>query len=365
MMVPYDLSRQAGGVKHHAVQLAQALRRMGDTVVVCGPATTKSLPDGMVGFRGVINIAGNGSDNHLGILTSPLAVRRFFHEQKFDLLHVHEPEAPMLAYWATWLTPRLPKVCTFHAFNEEASASVTRWRRLAARLLYRHYQRGISVSPAAARLVAANWARPLPIVPNGVSVADFRPSDGPRTPGPHRLLFVGGLADARKGAKVMLEAYRALCADKMPVALDLVGDPKGFGPLPDLPGLKHHAHLSFEELVARFRAADCLVAPALGQESFGMILLEAMACAKPVIYSDIEGYGHVAVEGGSIKVPPNDASALAAAICGLLNLPEKRLREMGAINHQAAQSYDWAHVARSVRQEYLAARSARPSEARS
>jgi phosphatidylinositol alpha-mannosyltransferase len=192
-------------------------------------------------------------------------------------------------------------------------------------------------------------------VPNGVSTDVFVPG-APRTRdgGPLRLLFVGRLSDERKGLRYMLEAYEQLRAQGVAVTLDIVGEQAGAPVPPAMPGLTYHGPVPRSELIKRFQECDVYVAPSTGQESFGIVLLEAMATGAPIVCSDIEGYRAVASPTGSVLVPPRDAQALAAAITSLVNAPERRAR-MGAVNLEHVRAYDWSTVATRVREEYLVA----------
>jgi phosphatidylinositol alpha-mannosyltransferase len=167
-------------------------------------------------------------------------------------------------------------------------------------------------------------------------------------------LFVGRLSDERKGLRVMLDAYQRLLAKGVSATLDIVGEQAGAPLPPALPGLIYHGPVPRSELVRRFQECDLYVAPSTGQESFGIVLLEAAATGAPIVCSDIEGYRAVAHPAGTVLVPPRDPEALAAAIADVAQSPE-RLARMGAINVQHAKAYDWAHVARRVREEYLVA----------
>jgi glycosyltransferase involved in cell wall biosynthesis len=138
------------------------------------------------------------------------------------------------------------------------------------------------------------------------------------------------------------------------VSLDIVGEQAGAPPPPQLEGLRYYGPVSRADLVKRFRACDVFVAPSTSQESFGIVLLEAMATASPIVCSDIEGYRQVVDPRGAHLVPPRDAGAIAAAVEELAHSPQLRAT-MGALNLRHAQEYDWAHVAARVRDEYLMA----------
>lgn len=354
VLVTYDIAED-GGVKHHAFAIAQALRRRGDNVSIFGPSTRPMTDPGVYGIGGVVNIQANGSGNAFGIFCSPFKIRRFFREKQFDVIHVHEPLNPTLAYWAAWLAPRTPHVATFHAFGEKESLSLKLARGFMAPLVRPFYQRAIAVSEPARRWAAPSWKNPIAIIPNGVSVRSFRPdARPPQGDGPLRLLFVGKLTDPRKGFRYAVEAFARLRARGMAVVLDVVGDRGDSTGLPDMPGLTYHGSLPLQGLVDRYRACDVFVAPSTGQESFGLVLLEAMATARPIVCSAIEGYKQVADEHGARLVPPCDPVAIEQAIVELAADPLLRWR-MGVWNRNRAESYDWEHIAARVREQYLEA----------
>lgn len=365
MLVTYDLALN-GGVKQHAVNLAHQLRLGGDDVTVIGPTSRELTEPDTYGFRGVVNVHSNGSDNHLGIFVCPYKVGRFFHENRFDVIHIHEPLNPSMSYWATWLARDVPHVATFHAFSEAESPAKRIARQVFGVTMEPWFQRAIAVSEPARRYAALAWKSPLAVIPNGVPTRQFRPAPFVDHGGPLKLLFVGRLGDPRKGARYIIEAYRQLVEQKVPVTLDLVGELGASPPPPALPGLTYHGGVSLERLIEHYRACDVFIAPSTGQESFGIILLEAMASAKPVICSGIEGYRQVATTPGSILVPPSDATALARAIADFVGIDAATRRRMAEINVEHARSFDWEVVTARVRGEYLAAMglSVEPLEAR-
>jgi phosphatidyl-myo-inositol alpha-mannosyltransferase len=369
MMVTYDMASPGGGVKQHALHLAASLRRLGDEVTLVGPSSVPTDEAGVHSFRGVINVPANGSDNYLGLLVSPRAIARFFREHPFDVIHIHEPLQPALSYWSVWLTRKIPHVATFHAFSEDEGL-VLRWARKAwGMMMFPWIQRAIAVSEPAQRYASDAWSRELTIIPNGVPTTIFRPP-GPGDSREHgaqvKLLFVGRIGDVRKGARFLFEAYAGLLARKLAVTLDVVGELGQAEPPPELPGLTYHGAVGFDQLTALYRACDVFVAPSTGQESFGIVLLEAMASAKPVVCSDIEGYRQVATTEGSTLVTPSSAKALEDGIAKVVQTDPETRRRHGELNRRHAEQFDYDRLAERVRHEYrLAISACRPAMAQS
>lgn len=354
IVAPYDLATR-GGVKHHIVGLASALRARGDSVTILGSASQPVHEDGVVTTGGIVSLESNGSANEMPIFASPLETMRFFRSRPFDVIHVHEPSIPSLAYWATWLTPGIAKLCTFHAYAEAPPLLLRIGQRFFGALQFPFYARGLAVSEAAAEYAARAWKRPLSIVPNGVDTELFAPSaETEPEPGALRLLFVGRLGDTRKGWSVMLDAYQRLLTNGVNVSLDVVGDSSGAPALPPLPGLRAHGPLALSELVERYRACDLFVAPSISQESFGIVLLEAMATGRAIVCSDIRGYREVAKAEGAAFVRPNDPALLASVITSLA-CDRPRRAAMQAFNLASVSAYRWPALAEQVREHYLAA----------
>ena len=364
IVVPYDLAEE-GGVKRHAFHLAHALRGAGDEVEIVGPLSRGRADPHVHAFGGVVNVPANGSANYMALLTPPWAVGRFFRKRRFDVVHIHEPVVPMLAYYALWLSPGAAHVATFHMYAESEGRASRLARGVLARWLFPALEAGIAVSGAAADFAAAQWRRPLAVIPNGVPTSTFTPAGSDRAPEPGgrlRLLFVGNWRDRRKGLPVLLEAHRRLREQGVEATLDIIGEGQPDPADRALPGVTFHGSIGSEATLAEhYRRCDVFVSPATGQESFGIVLLEAMACGRPLVCSDIRGYREVVDAEGACLVPPGDAPALAGAIGALARAPERR-RLMGARNRLRAERFDWASIATRVREIYAAAIAARGAQ---
>jgi phosphatidylinositol alpha-mannosyltransferase len=353
IVVPYDLADPGGGVKHHAVQLARLLRQQGHQATILGASSVETQEPHTFGIGGIVNVPSNGSDNRMALLASRSRVKKFFRERTFDVVHIHEPPIPSISYWTAWLTPGIPKMSTFHAFAEAPPLGLRLLQRFGGAIQYSFFDHAVAVSPSAARFASAAWHRPMGIVPNGIPIDLFTPALRPAAPGrSRRLLAIGRLTDERKGIATMIEAFRILRARDDRWACDVVGE-DGTTPLaPTIPGLTYHPPQPLNGLIERYRECDIFVAPSTSQESFGIVLLEAMATGKPIVCSDIEGYRHVADPGGTVFVPPRDATALADALDALI-ADEPRRRAMATFNLAYVRRFDWSLVAKSIVREYL------------
>ena len=309
MVSPYSLS-VPGGVQGQVLGLARALRSLGHAVEVLGPSDG-AAPPGVTGLGPSIAVPANGSvaPIALGPATAVRAVRAL-RSGGFDVAHLHEPLVPGPCL-AALVSPPCPLVGTFHAAGSSASY---RWAgRLLGRLAGRLGQR-CAVSEEAAGLAGRYLGGSYDIVPNGVEVARFAgavpwPTEAPT------VLFVGR-HERRKGLAVLVAALPELPPD---IRVWVVGQG------PETERLRAACagdarvtwlgRLDDDELDRRLAGAHVLCAPSLAGESFGMVLLEAMAAGTAVVASDIPGYAGVArADREALLVPPGDAAALGAAL---------------------------------------------------
>ena len=354
---PYDLAR-AGGVNSHIRAQARALRQLGHRVCVFGAASAP-LSDGEEAIGGCISLVVLGTETGIGV--DPRAwsrVARLFRREQFDVVHVHEPLMPLVPWCATWQA-EVPVVATFHTYRERGHRFYPLSRPLLAPLM-RRVSRRIAVSAVARETVARYFPGDYTIVPNGIDVDHFRraagrPSD--LTDDRPHVLYVG-LLEPRKGVGHLIDAMALVKRDIPRVRLVIVGN----GPERDALGKRALAAgldarfagpVSDDHLPAYYQAADVVCAPALEGESFGIVLLEAMAAGRPVVASGIDGYvglvGHA--DCGARIVPPGDASALAREITTLLADAGLR-RRLGAKGPAFAAGFDWEAVAKELQAIY-------------
>ncbi len=323
LVCPYSLSRP-GGVQGQVLGLARVHAASGHRVVVFAPVDVPvEMPSGveLVPTGRSFRVPANGSVAPVSLsipaAASSLRVLRAGH---FDVVHVHEPFAPGLPYGLLLGRELPPLVATFHRSGSSAFYSLLSpiARRLAGRIAVR-----TAVSEAARLTAAAALGGTYEIGFNGIEVDRYRnavawPKERPT------VLFLGR-HEERKGLAVLLEAF-----DRMTGHPGLPGRPQlwiaGDGPdtaslqrlHPDSADRTWLGVIPEQEKLRRLAAADVLCAPSLGGESFGVVLLEAMAARVPVVASDIEGYRDAA-GGCAVLVPPGEAGALAEALAGVVS----------------------------------------------
>lgn len=322
MVCPYSLS-VPGGVQGQVMGLARELRNMGIECRVLAPCDGPP-PDTFVTPLGAsLPTSANGSVAPLA--PDPSAVLRTIRalrDEVFDVLHLHEPFTPGPPQTAILLHPA-PVLATFHAAGDSASY---KYLKNLINPAAKNVAHAVAVSKDAADLVASYLGGEYEILFNGVELDVYR-SMPPKVTNA-RTIFFCGRHEERKGLDVLLAAITELPAD---VRLWIAGSG------PDTERLKRMyagqrrveflGRVSDADKIARLRGADVFCAPSLGGESFGVVLLEAMAADTAVVASGIDGYRNVATDGvDAVLVPPGDATALAAALTRVLDDSDLRRR---------------------------------------
>jgi phosphatidylinositol alpha-mannosyltransferase len=272
------------------------------------------------------------------------------------VIHVHELLAPSLPGLATLLS-RVPVIATFHAnctprFHSLFYSVAARCLRPVARKLAVR----LAVSQAAATCAAPRMGGPVRIVPNGIDIETFAHATPMSLPPGRKLLFVNRL-DRRKGIEIALQAFERLASRFEDLLFVVCGDgPRRSAPDALPPSVRRRVLMLGDvpdaQLPSVYAAADVFVAPATGQESFGVVLLEAMAAGAPIVATDIEGYREVAGNGGcALLVRPAEPAALAHAIGRLLESP-LLARRLAAAGRRRVQRFSWRIVTDEIERTY-------------
>jgi len=361
LVSPYDLA-VPGGVNNHLHHLAERFIAMGHEVRIIAPSSklTGLHPDAIV-LGTPRSIPAGGSVARMSMsprLAAP--VRRILDEERFDVVHVHEPLVSFLPITFLRFSTAI-NVGTFHAARESGARLYTYTKRLLM-AGFRRLDGKIAVSQAAASLIAPHFPGYYNIIPNGVEVERFaapQPPIAELDDGMINILFVGRL-EKRKGLRYLLRGFEIVKAQRPDTRLVVVGSydarqKQVYERLVRESGLRDVefvGYVSNDDLPRYQQSADIFCAPNTGNESQGIILLEAMAAGRPVVASNIEGFAEVITHGvEGLLVRPQDGEALGAALLELVNDPERR-REMGLKGSERAQHYSWERVAQQVLSYY-------------
>jgi phosphatidylinositol alpha-mannosyltransferase len=400
-----------GGVNRHVEQLAAYLRERGHRVTILAPGGRAG--EGFYSAGRSMPIPANRSVAHICFGPRVAArVRRFLAASRFDLLHLHEPLVPSVSMLALHYS-RAANVGTFHAARERGSLGYLLARPLLKPLVERLHLRAV-VSRTAEELVSRYFPGDYLLLPNGVDTRRFHVQGGDlfhllegspvyeedRTggvggaaemdfeevedargtggragtvgseellcrisgldPGAFYLLFVGR-EEPRKGLQVLLEALPRVRERHPEVRLLVVGT-EGGGRMEE--GVTWLGRLPDRLLPAAYRTAEVMVAPSLGRESFGIILLEAMACGVPVVASDIPGYRSVVEDGvQGMLVPPGDPGKLAEALMRLVEDADLRQR-LAEAGRARAEEFSWDKLVVKVEEVYREALEIRTARGR-
>lgn len=356
MICPYSFD-VPGGVQAHVTELADVFLDRGHEVSVLAPAGRDTdLPEYVVRAGPALAIPYNGSVSRVNF--SPkgyLRLRRWVAENGFDVLHVHEPNSPSISMLSLMVASG-PIVTTFHT-----ATSKSLWLSVFQGILRPYHERiagKIAVSELARRWQMESLGSDAVEIPNGINVASFadaEPLDGYPHPG-GTILFLGRFDEPRKGIDVLMRALPAV-VERFPYVRVLVvggGNQAALrrraGPLAE-----HLVFLGQVDDATKARAlasADVYCAPNLGGESFGIVLVEAMAAGAAVIASSLNAFRRVLDDGRAGRlVETGSPDQLAAGLVELLADPEARA-DLVAAGRIRADKYDWSRVADQILRVY-------------
>jgi phosphatidylinositol alpha-mannosyltransferase len=380
LVSPYSYT-YPGGVAGHVEALADELIREGHDVRLLAPydpddrhariahrgarPERRPVPDHLISLGRTIGIPANGAVSNLAL--TPFAVSVLARELRYggyDVIHVHEPNAPMVSWFATE-TARVPLVGTFHAHSTGRVVNHVTSSFLGARRLYNRLHVRIAVSAAARWTAERFYGGRYRLIPNGVDLT--RAPSWPVEPSDElRLLFVGR-AEARKGLPVLLRSFEALRAAGVEARLTVAGatEEEVEPYLLEREGIEIAGRVTEDEKWRLLHEADLLCAPSLGGESFGMVLTEAFAAGTPVVASDIAGYRDVVRPGtDALLVPAGDPVALGEGLQELALEPVRR-RQMAAAARERAERFAWPRIGGEVMSAYEDAIELASSQSRS
>ena len=364
LVSPYDFA-YPGGVANHIFALERHFTQMGHEVKVIAPASRaiSTFGDRFIPIGKPRPIPTSGSIARVTIsLRLASRIKAVLNEEKFDIIHLHEPFMPMLCT-AVLRFSNTANVGTFHAVHGKPGYNFG--RPISTIMLKRRAHKldgKTAVSKPAMEFARKHVPGYYTIIPNGVDLDHFSPNVSPIDEfcdGKVNILFVGRL-EKRKGVSYLLKAYKRVKQEIPNSRLIIVGPGtrlRGkYERQVKRSGLKDVVfvgYVSYDELPRYYETADIFCAPAIGWESFGIILLEAMAMGKPIVASNIDGYASLVTHGvEGLLVPPKDEEMLAQALITLM-ANESLRQEMGARGRVKAADYSWEHITRRVLNYYV------------
>jgi phosphatidyl-myo-inositol alpha-mannosyltransferase len=349
-----------GGVREHVSGLAEALMDLGHEVSVIAPADDDAeLPPYVVPAGRAVPVPYNGSVARLAFgFLSASRVRRWLKDADFDVLHVHEPAAPSLSLLACWVADG-PIVATMHAAVPRSRAMHAAQPILSSAL--EKISGRIAVAEAARNTLVEHFGGDAVLIPNGVHVGRYEKAEPlPGFPGGGGTLgFLGRMDEPRKGLDILLDAFTQMAQERPGLRLLIAGRGDADEVLDQVPAALQDrvvllGQVSDADRIRMLHSVDVFCAPNTGGESFGYVLVEAMASGAPIVASDLEAFRQVLRGGEAGELfETGNAAALAAAAGRLLDDPARRAT-LAAAALAAVREFDWSVVARDVVRVYEA-----------
>lgn len=360
LVTPYEYP-YPGGVTEHVAHLDHWFRQWGHEVKIIAPCKedAQDVPDNVIRMgKSITPLHFGGSVSRITL--SPRIyrpVKQLLKDEQFDVIHLHEPLMPALPLFVLRHSKTI-NVGTFHAYREKPHWGLETLRSV-LQPFFDKLDARICVSQAAYDLISRYYPGDYVIIPNGIDVQHFggahvqpiaKYNDGRPT-----ILFVGRL-EKRKGFRYLIRAYPYIVEAIPDARLIVAGaytkeDKESFvryARMHHLSSVRFVGRVSHEDLPRYYKVCDVFCAPSTGFESFGIVLLEAMAAGKPIVATNIAGYRGVLEDGQEgLLVEPENERALAEAIIRLLRDPALR-QQMGERGRRKAARYDWPIIARQV-----------------
>jgi len=365
LVSPYDFSFP-GGVNSHISSLEFYLTRMGHEVKVIAPTSkvVSLFGDRFIPIGRPLPIP--SSDSIIRISVSPRlgpTIKEVLAREKFDIIHLHEPFMPMLCSAVLRFSNAIT-VGTFHAWDGKPGYE---WGKPISTWMIKRRMKKLHGRIAVSNMAMAYAMKYIPgdytIIPNGINIEKFTPDVKPLekfNDGRQNILFLGRL-ERRKGAIYLIKAFYDI-KQAIPNSRLIIAGPGTHLRRPYEKWARNHGlseddlvftgYVPEEEKARYYKTADVYCSPATSRESFGIVLMEAMAVSRTVVASNIDGYSSVVTHGqDGLLVPPRDSAGIAQTIITALKDAELRKR-LSANARITAESYSWAKVAQRVADYY-------------
>jgi phosphatidylinositol alpha-mannosyltransferase len=331
IVCPYDMDR-SGGVQEHVLAQAGELQKRGHDVTILTPKARNRV----LGVPGAVKIIYLGNSTkvktpintslELGASLKRDAVDDVLAAQKFDLLHIHEPEVPFLGAQIV-AKASCPIIATFHAIHPETplARTIEVVRIPYSRSIFSRLTELTAVSDAAAIFVRERTGRKVHIIPNGIDLAKYSFEPHVHTTEPKSILYIGRL-EKRKGVIYLIKAYAVLAKKRPDISLNLAGDGELRDSLEEyvkshkIPRVNFMGFVSEAKKTKLLHQATIFCSPAIYGESFGIVLLEAMASGTVIVAGDNQGYAGVLTGTGRLSlVSPKQVSEFSRRLDVLLD----------------------------------------------
>lgn len=360
-----------GGISEHVYYLAKSLKKLGHepSIITSKFFNHKDIDGGngsvnviRIGWNVPIPIPINGTFGNVNVgYQVGMKINNICVKEKFDLVHIHNPMDPTLPL-TSLRNVSIPKIGTFH--NSHSRYNLAHLAYEIFRNQLRQYadllDGRITVSHSAEKFLGEYFPGDISVIPNGIDLDRFNPNVKPLekfNDGTINILFVGRM-DTRKGLKYLLKAFSLISEQYPRCRLIIVGGGwlKNYYKIYLSNGLSKkvffEGYVSRADLPRYYASSDIFCAPAIGGESFGIVLLEAMASGKPIVASDISGYNELIQNGKEgILVAPENPKAIMEAVIKLINHKDlrKKLGENGLLK---AKEYGWDEVTKQIEDCY-------------
>lgn len=358
LVSPYDFARE-GGVNQHIIALAEEFRTKGHIVKIMAPSSANEdemleADPNIYRVGNVVPIKANGSVARITLsLNLSGQIKKILQQEQFDVIHIHEPLMPALPLTVLAHSKAL-NIGTFHAFSQSNIGYY--YGRYVLRLFVSRLDGRIAVSRPAVEFVKQYFPGYYEVIPNPIDLNRFANQAKPLpefTDGKLNILFVGRIGERRKGLKFLLRAFNYIRQQVPNVRLIIVGkgDTKGYERYlrnNNIEDVVFTGFVSDEMLPRYYKSAHVFCAPSTGGESFGIVLVEAMASGLPIVASDIPGYASVVQHGKQgVLVEPKNIEMLAMSLIRLLADSELR-DKMSQEGREKAAQFSWKNVCQRV-----------------